>query len=380
MWAVKAMQWDPIFALPNLKLEDAVEGEYAALVPADDSRLKTAAEAQPNIGVFLSHFTDAFGVKVRPMMLMLRTNAPPLFRDLGALLAFRDLVAISVLSYNRAVELRSPMGHRIVYGDSFACYPWMVSTDGKHLVASSPAFIGLHDVSKFRGQSSPSMSRTLGDRVWDRPLVDALVARWQRRYSTNEPLWNDVALFRSLNMAYHASLIPTVTSATHYDVGRMISLWVSAFEILVHPGGNQQANRDKVFELLDGVPWKRNDASARQHETGGKTKTKRTLASFLYQQLNDRRNDYLHGNPVEVEQLLVQPRRRLLLDYAAPLYRAALTGFLLLRPSDPSGMGHDVKAMADHIASLTEFYGPQRTMEDGLLTALQPPDNEDDDE
>lgn len=59
-------------------------------------------------------------------------------------------------------------------------------------------------------------------------------------------MWDDVALTRSLNMAYHASLLPAGTDTTFYDVGRIVSLWVSAFEILVHPGGNGQASQAKT--------------------------------------------------------------------------------------------------------------------------------------
>jgi hypothetical protein len=104
---------------------------------------------------------------------------------------------------------------------------------------------------------------------------------------------------RSLNMAYQASLLPAGTDATFYDVGRVVSLWVSAFEILVHPGGSGQANRNRVFEMIERTPWAEVESSQLVHDTGGKSMVKRTLASWLYKVLYECRNDFLHGNPVE---------------------------------------------------------------------------------
>lgn len=94
---------------------------------------------------------------------------------------------------------------------------------------------------------------------------------------------------RSLDMAYHASLLPTLSDTSFYDVGRLISLWVSAFEILVHPGGNGVAKRDRVLALLERTSWQRAACAATTYETGGKTNVGRTLAPWLYQALNDRR-------------------------------------------------------------------------------------------
>jgi hypothetical protein len=148
------------------------------------------------------------------------------------------------------------------------------------MIGSTPAILGTHEVARFKGQSSPALFRTsLGDSDMDGPLLGELMVRWQRRYESPEPAWQDIALMRSLNMAYQASLLPAGTDTTFYDVGRIVSLWVSAFEILVHPGGNGQANRDKVFELIESTPWEIPASGRRTHDTGGKTKVKRTLAS-----------------------------------------------------------------------------------------------------
>jgi hypothetical protein len=178
---------------------------------------------------------------------------------------------------------------------------------------------------------------------------------------------------RSLNIAYHASLLPAGTDTTFYDVGRVVSLWVSAFEILVHPGGSGQANRDKVFEMIERTPWAIPASGQLAHDTGGKTKVKRTLASWLYQVLYECRNDFLHGNPVERSNLFLATPQRTIFEYAAPLYRIALTAFLPLAHHVPMPSADDPTAFGAYIADRMDFMGPQKNAEEALLTATRPP-------
>lgn len=63
---------------------------------------------------------------------------------------------------------------------------------------------------------------------------------------------------------------------------------------------------------------------------------KRTLASWLYQVLYECRNDFLHGNPVERSNLILATPQRTIFEYAAPLYRIALTAFLPLGVGQPA--------------------------------------------
>ena len=294
------------------------------------------------------------------------------FYTVGAVASFRDLIALSVVAYNRALELKYPRGHRVLFGNAFAFYPWMIDRKYEHLIGSTPAILGIHDVRKFRGQSSPELFRMNGRHV-DKPLLDALLTRWRQHYMDPAPAWSDIALFRSLNMAYHASLLPAASDMTFYDVGRLVSLWVSAFEILVHPGGDGQANRDKVFELLEGVHWHLRGCIDKCFETGGKNKIKRTLGSWLYQALSDRRNDFIHGNPVSQADLRLPASGRNLFEYAAPLYRLALTSFLPLDFTRRPPPVRDAEAFGAYVAERMEFFDPQSSFEEALLTAREQP-------
>src|SRR5450631_2544858 len=49
-------------------------------------------------------------------------------------------------------------------------------------------------------------------------------------------------------------------------------------------------------------------------------KKRRNLACWAYSLINQARNDYLHGNPVNENNLLVKDSKRSLLDYAPALY------------------------------------------------------------
>lgn len=330
--------------------------------------------AQPMFRRFLNRFSDNFGQKFEPSVLLVNAEAPPAFLDISALASFRDLVAIATTSYGRGLELRQRRGHRVMFGEAFAIYPWMLDRHYEDVIGSTPAILGTHEVASFKGQSSPAIFRTpVDERDIDQPLLAALLGHWTRRYEAAEPAWVDVVIMRSLNMAYNASLLPAGTDTTFYDVGRVVSLWVSAFEILVHPGGNGQANRDKVFELIEKTAWAIPASAALAHDTGGKTKVKRTLASWIYQALYDCRNDFLHGNPVDRAKLILPLPQRTVFEYAAPLYRLALTSFLPLVYAKPMPGADDAKALGGHISERMDYMAPQKSAEEALLTAMQPP-------
>jgi len=342
--------WTPVFVLPNLPLQAAIGCDIAVIAPANDPRVTAIKRAQPMFRRFLNRFSDNFGQKFEPSVLLVNAEAPPAFLDISALASFRDLVAIATTSYGRGLELRQRRGHRVMFGEAFAIYPWMLDRHYEDVIGSTPAILGTHEVASFKGQSSPAIFRTpVDERDIDQPLLAALLGHWTRRYEAAEPAWVDVVIMRSLNMAYNASLLPAGTDTTFYDVGRVVSLWVSAFEILVHPGGNGQANRDKVFELIEKTAWAIPASAALAHDTGGKTKVKRTLASWIYQALYDCRNDFLHGNPVDRAKLILPLPQRTVFEYAAPLYRLALTSFLPLVYAKPMPGADDAKALGGHI-------------------------------
>ena len=133
------IEWKPVFVLPNIDIDEPIDGELAVLAPASDRRVAGLGRAHPNFKAFLARFADAFGVKLTPTVLLVRADAPKTFYTVDAVASFRDLIALSVVAYNRALELKYPRGHRVLFGNAFAFYPWMIDRNYEHLVGSTPA-------------------------------------------------------------------------------------------------------------------------------------------------------------------------------------------------------------------------------------------------
>jgi hypothetical protein len=184
-------------------------------------------------------------------------------------------------------------------------------------------------VSDFRGQCSALLTPVDFDSIdLDVPLLNVLLARWRSRYSTKKPVWEDEALFRSLNMAVAASKMPAGVDLTQFDLGRSIGLWVSAFEILTHPGTAKGVTLWNVYDLISRAPWRGKKIRRALYLPYGSKKKKRNLGCWIYGEIHKARNAFLHGNPVNRKSLMVKRSKRNLFLYAAPLYRMSLTGFL----------------------------------------------------
>ena len=124
------------------------------------------------------------------------------------------------------------------------------------------------------------------------------------------------------------STIPGVIGVTNHSLGRNIGLWVSAFEILVHPETADSGFR-QVYELLDEVEWRTQACEKVIYSCyegrGTKAYPPRNLACWIYGEINHARNDYLHGNPIKQDRLNVPPHGKNLFDYVPSLYRLLLT-------------------------------------------------------
>jgi hypothetical protein len=371
-------EWLPVFALPNVALDKAVETNVVALVPPHDTRAKGLRRQQPAFSQFLRHFSDNFGVRFEPALLLLKADAPKMFFDIGALSSFRNLIAICTIVQNRALEIQHPHNHRAVFGEVFAFYPWMIDKHYQHLIGKTPALLGIHQVSKLKAQSSPALSRAkVSVSSLDTPLLHDLLRRWERRYRVEQPDWLDEKIFRSLNMAYHASLMPALSDATFLDVGRLISLWVSALEILVRPE-DRDVRREHVLNLLDKAHWERRVLNEKSYKTGRNGNVKRTLAAWLCNRLYDCRNDFLHGNPVDQNSIRLPHTNRYVIDYAAPLYRTALAQILLPRVNQPESPLANADASGTFNSARYSFLRSQRIIEDALLTAMAKPESSED--
>jgi hypothetical protein len=322
--------WLPMFALPNIRVIDPVEIDHLAIMYADDKRVAALEAAHPNFKLYLGQFATEFGDNVRPSLLMWNDAGPEAYKFTEALAAFRDALALSIVPYNQARILARESQLKMRFTNWFSIYPWMIDKNYEYVVMRSSAVMGLHETKLLRAQTYPGLSQELinsGD--IDQTLHKELMVRYKRRFTTAKPEWSDIALFRSLNTANAAAQLPSQGDSTPYDAGRAISLWVSAFEILAHPGDGHSGLL-KVYELLEKATWHSIACREARHScmAPAHARKPRILACAIYARLNTVRNDYLHGNKVSDVQLVIMPSRRFLLDYAPVLYRMALTAFL----------------------------------------------------
>ena len=358
-------EWLPKLVLPNVDMHGAVECPHAAIVSPGDHRILKLQSDHPRLAVFLSKFSDQFGEDAPPSVLLIHSDAPPSYCTAEAVTAFRDILSLSVVPYARAT--RFPTASGLTYTNTFQFYPWMIDNRYEDMILTNPAMMHAHVLSAFRGQPFPEQGRaSIMEGDIDLPLARAMLGRWIARFSGDAVGWQDKALFRSLNMANEAGRIPALTAAVHYDAGRSLALWVSPCEILAHPGGNGRSDFDAVADLLERVKWYDETLAERSYAIGKPSKS-RQLAGWIYRQVYDRRNDFLHGN--DVEDSVLNLNGRLMTDLAACLFRLALTGRLDLHFDVPRPDAGDVQAFVVHHRQQMTFNKFQRAYEGALLNA-----------
>ena len=368
------MRWFPIYTLPNISINQSIEGDFLALVSSNDDRIKHLCREHAMFRQFMNSFYDTFRHKIKPAIIIRRDDAPKELMNTEAWSGFRDFIVAAIVPYAQSKSIVDDNElDRIYYSSYFWIYPWRISQDFEWIASLTPAFAGAHLIQQFRGQASPELSPKNIQRIdCDGLLLTELLTKWTARFNTINPDRNNIALFRSLNIANQASLIPGGTDSTIYDYGRILSLWVSAFEVLVHPGNNGQADKGKIFELLEDIPWVGNECQKRYYWTkfGGK-REKRNLACSLYEQLYDCRNKFLHGEPFGIKDLRIPRSEHYLPRIAAILYRLGLTSFLKLSPPEQPEED-DPEILGKYLADCIKFESSQRYTEDALFHARAP--------
>lgn len=361
--------WLPIAVLANIDLDEAIGNSFISLAPMADPRVIELTSSHQKFGEFLNKFTDAFSVQKYPTVLLVRSDVSGAVLNSEAIGSFRDIVAVSTLLMGRSREIINSQGRRVVYSDTFDLYPWTIDKDFDDLVAVVPGMAALHLVEKFGGQVNASVPhRKLNLHEIDEPLCTAMLASWERFYVEGHKTWGARALFRSLSIAYAALEVPAGPATRLLDYGRSITLWVSAFETLVHPGKGGNVSFRSVYRLLENVVWRHH--KLRHHRYFSyphphKTVTRKILACWLYGEIHRSRNKFAHGEPVGRSDLRIKSSRRMLFHLAAPLYRMTLSGFLRMEPPVLGGATDEELGIA--IAKRMDFDRPQKIAEEALI-------------
>ena len=323
-----------MFAMPNVIPQNPIEVDGIAFVAAFDDRIKALRLKYPKYDEYLNQFTNEFGTKINPSTIMVRDDAPEIYKRVDALASYRDAISIACVSKTWAnILVFGPYMDGPQYSNTFNFYPWLLDKNYDKVGMRSLAVFGVNELAKMRGQSAPgvSISRLIHTHIDDALLIE-LLKRWVRRYASDKPYWKDRALFRSLNMANAASNLPVHAEMTQYDLGRLVALWVSAFEILAHPPYGKNNGWKQVYALLKSINWKNSRCKEKRfspypHKRGMRS----NLPVWIYGQLNQYRNDFLHGNKVRDDHMVTKRSQRAIQSYASVLYRMALAAFLDLK-------------------------------------------------
>ncbi len=366
--------WIPAWAMPNLHIDLPIEASHAALVPCNDERLLLAAHNKPALTTFLHAFRNEFGNQMLPTIGMVREDANSGVKTVAAFGGFRDAVCASAVVKGHALTMTSKRARGFLYSEVFDIYPWFLTPDmDGRIIAYTPGLTGYHHIQEFRPQVTPAIpNRFLNSGHLDVPLLEALTARWERYFANGEECADDRRLFRALDMARAASKMPGGRDASEHDMGRVVALWVSAFEILAHDG--VRSSSKQVLSLLGRVEWLRPAMRIRDRKaTVGKKSFETNVAGEIYGHLYRVRNDFLHGNRVDRDTAKLEKCQTSVLFFAAPLFRLALTAYLNLYGSEPVAEATDHEQFGAQVVDRLFFRQPQRLMEDAILRAGESP-------
>lgn len=317
--------WDLFFFLPNLNPPTPTPFDGGAMrICAGNDPVITRLRQNPGNTTaqqMLGAFCTQFGTSFPPACFIVDPLAPPFAREAAALRSFRNCCAIATL-------LPSYDGRqwRPKFADHFDLYPLAAAKSGR--IATNDAIVaGLHKSQGFSGQSSPLIQDPSHFACHpSRRLLDRLLYAWNRCYLERRERRPLLRLFRSLEIALHALRFPTDSLMSVHDAGLRLVLWVSAFEVLLHPG-NKRVDLASVLSFMRGLPWRDRRLIRKQYRVKYKNGPPRvSKPEAIYFDLYIARNDFAHGNEIPAQRLWFrrQRNRGLLSDLAPLVYWNAL--------------------------------------------------------
>jgi hypothetical protein len=79
-----------MFTLPNITIEEPLEIDGVAMVPAHDARARALAKRHKRFSMYLNRFTSEFGQQVNPSLILVKADKFRQYRTVEALAGFRD--------------------------------------------------------------------------------------------------------------------------------------------------------------------------------------------------------------------------------------------------------------------------------------------------
>lgn len=361
--------WSPVAVLPNLEVTGEFGNGFAIICSVDNGKMQHILSSFPKLRDFSERFSDAFGVKEKPAFILFNEKFGNRHKDGQALLAFRNLLAVSTASEGLCHAIESSSTFWLpIWTDTFECYPWMLDNQLEDLTVRTPALSGFHKVEHFNGQSSPQLThRQVSASRVSSILSLELLKRWTDTFVRRRRVRENLIVFRALEMAFSAGIVPYQYVGTDSDAGRSIALWISAFEILSRTGNSMHVGLNEVLKVLDQYDCACSEVRRKRYSIKYKNSIKRVdLIEKTYRSMYSFRNDYLHGNP-RSSASLVPDGYNMGIQYAAPaLFRMALFSKLQIHaPKLPSLTSS--RRVADYIMKLNDYNFARRLTEEALL-------------
>ena len=237
--------WEFVLALSNLRLppqSDAQPGvpgrldlgtDLVALVPGDDADVLAIRRESPAVEQILTAFRNEYGESVTPSVILVRRSAPHRLRvSAEAFQDFRNAIAIAAVLPGRAAVAQGNKGLSASWSDVFDFHAARLGGQGSAILQSDAIVSRVGDGPLFLSPDPavPVFSREITP---DQFLYRAFSRAWRRRHGL-QPVDDHFGrtLFRSLELAYHASGVGNRGLGSPADYGVQVGLWVSAFEVL----------------------------------------------------------------------------------------------------------------------------------------------------
>ncbi len=298
--------WNLFRVLPNIEVPLTFESlsNQIAVVPYGDARASGIRARSVGSNKLWSGFQDIYGHQQEPSGLIYREELEQIPKAEEAITAFRNIVALVstlpawayIADYSQSGPPPNPQ-----WADAWSLYPVEVSAIDT-LITTTPAVnVGAGSKTPFVGMPNPLIPLYRDPYGIDWPLFALLLHAWDDYYLRRRITYHH-QLFRALEIAMHALALPTYNLTSLYDVGLSLSIWVSAFEVLLHPGGrNGKVNEKRVLAHLERFALVKPDKRLLHKRYIIEVHQKRSRVAWLsrvYHQLYSARNAYLHGNPV----------------------------------------------------------------------------------
>ena len=124
------MTWEPVWALPNLELDEPVNNDFYALVPPNDVRIRRLEREHPHFRTFMRRFKDSHGIKFFSGLIIRHDNIPESFNTVDAAASFRDLLVASIIPLERSLQvIYDNQIHRLIFSSFLWTYPWVIARD-----------------------------------------------------------------------------------------------------------------------------------------------------------------------------------------------------------------------------------------------------------